>query len=330
MGDLDSEVRIRSDRIREKFIMPAAKEAGYKIVEEESQGLTITPDIIKALEGDSMVIAYLGCPPPKLGCPVGNRKCPLGNLDYYPWNPNVMFEMGYRLATDKPFVILKHSKPQLPFDLKDYSYVNLPPYDELETIDKSRVERLVEQIVKRMLHRRSLSHLNSAYAIAEILIDQREGAKQESIFSASSKAADRIFHANSLIGRDIIEIEKSLFLRLEKYQVEPFDNEQNALLGRLVKGVGRNPNKIRAKVPFIFKKSSVDDENSRQYIHPKLRGRAFLALIVQHRQLKNALSLRMLYFDVTGAIKRVGDYYVCDPSKVAQRIGKAMQETSDL
>ena len=236
-----------------------------------------------------MVIAYLGCPPPELGCPVGNRKCPLGNLDYHPWNPNVMFEMGYRLATNKPFVILRHSIPQLPFDLKDYDCVNLPPYDELETIDKSRDEKFVEAIERAMRHRGGLSHLNSAYAVAEILIDLRElpEEERESIFSASSKAADRIFHVeDSLIGREIRGVDRSLRRRLEKYQVEPFQTEQAVLLGRLLMGQGRNPNKIRAKVPFIFKNSSVDNANSPEYVDPELRGHAYLALIVQHRHLQ--------------------------------------------
>jgi hypothetical protein len=64
------------------------------------------------------------------------------------------------------------------------------------------------------------------------------------------------------------------------------------------------------EVPFIFN-SSDEDVDSPKYVDPEFRGRAFLAIIVQFRQLQSALSLQMLYFDVTGAVKWVGEHYVC-------------------
>jgi len=291
MGTPGSDVRRLSEWIREKFILPAAKKAGY---EEEGHGLAITPEIYRGLEGAPMVIAYLGCPP---------------------WSANVMFEVGYRMATNKPLVILKHENTDLPFDLYDFVCVDLPISDRLETEDESRVERIVEKITEELNSRKCLSRLESAYPVAEILIDQRRlpDKDRESIFTASSKAADTIFHVeDTLIGRNIIEVDKSLRPRIEECQVEPFLIEQKALLGQLYMGQSDD---IQAKVPFIFKDKRVDVD-SPEYVDPELRGRAFLPIIVQHRQLQSALSLRMVYYDATGTLKRLGDHFVCDFSKV--------------
>ena len=56
----------------------------------------------------------------------------------------------------------------------------------------------------------------------------------------------------------------------------------------------------------------VDDKNLPEYVDPGLRGHAFLAIVVQFRYLENALSLRMLYFNVTGAVRWVGDHFECE------------------
>jgi hypothetical protein len=65
-------------------------------------------DILESLEIDPLVIAYLGAP---------------GE----PFNANVMLETGYRMATGRPLVVLAHNGVNLPFDLKQYPCVMLPP-----------------------------------------------------------------------------------------------------------------------------------------------------------------------------------------------------------
>ena len=90
VGDPDSDIRQQADLILEDYIRPAAEKAAenYSVYRDDGQHEPrIMEVIIRALERDPMVIAYLGYPP---------------------WNPNVMWEVGFRLATYRPIVLLTH------------------------------------------------------------------------------------------------------------------------------------------------------------------------------------------------------------------------------
>ena len=79
-------------------------------------------------------------------------------LGYHPWNPNVMYEVGYRHATNKAFVILTHNDnaKELPFDLKDLPHVDLPPYNQLEAKDEPRDKEIVKKIREHLISQKEL------------------------------------------------------------------------------------------------------------------------------------------------------------------------------
>ena len=288
VGDPDSDIRQQADLILEDYIRPAAEKAAenYSVYRDDGQHEPrIMEVIIRALERDPMVIAYLGYPP---------------------WNPNVMWEVGFRLATYRPIVLLTHVNTELPFDLLDYRCVELPPYDKLERKDKVRDTRIINQIAEALEEQNRSRHIwQSAYAVAEIQIDQTPGIRAEerqSIFTASSEAADALFHVKgALTGMSIIYAHDSLLPRIEEFQVDPFEAEQERLIGQLYMGSGRGRvyRRVQAMVPLIFKKKPVDNVDAPDYVDPQFRSRAFLPIIVQNVQQQNALFLRMLYFEVT-------------------------------
>ncbi|WP_375699126.1 hypothetical protein [Pseudophaeobacter sp. TrK17] len=88
-----------------RIIESAAKEAGYqaRLVSDTFESNLIHKEILQNIYQDEMVI-----------CDVSGR------------NPNVFFELGIRMATQKPTVIIKDDKTAYPFDTGPNRYVGYP------------------------------------------------------------------------------------------------------------------------------------------------------------------------------------------------------------
>jgi hypothetical protein len=332
IGDEGSEIRTQADLVYRKFIQPAAEgfRENYKVFRiDELPEDGIRQRIWNALDSAAMVVVYLGSPP---------------------WNPNVMFEAGYRLGAHRPVLLLCHGQDvnSLPFDLKDFNLQTLPPFEVLKNHAEEggrTYDGLVRQIADKIAYRAEKArNWVSSYAVAEILIDQTPDDEDDvAIFTAASSAADELFHvkqppgggnapdaeSRSLYGMDILDADKILLPKVDEKQLEHFQIEQNELLVRLLK---TRQIDLEVRVPLIFKSEGegVDDPHSPSYVAPKFRGRAFLAIIVQHRQLTGALFLRLLYFEVTNALKKENDHFVCELSKVERQLGAAIREAAAI
>jgi|GEM_PF-4511619 len=96
IGEENSDVRNRSDKILKNIILPAAK--GYNVIraDEISMSGSISKQIIKHLLTADLVIADLS-----------------GH------NPNVFYELAVRHMTKKPYIQLIQKGEKLPFDIKD-------------------------------------------------------------------------------------------------------------------------------------------------------------------------------------------------------------------
>ncbi len=96
IGTDNSQERKISDFVMSVYLTPTLKELGYEVVRADTSFSVerIDLSIIDQLKNSDLVIADVS-----------------GN------NPNVMFELGYRIALEKPYIIIAQNINELPFDI---------------------------------------------------------------------------------------------------------------------------------------------------------------------------------------------------------------------
>jgi hypothetical protein len=304
IGPEASAVRREADKFLGMVKDAVGQKYDIKRHDEQQKDFSITKSLYRSLDTAPLVVAYMGRPD---------------------WNANVMFEIGYRIATHKPILIVSHESDVLPFDVQDIQHVRLPNWTELDKYEprKKAVETLASQLLDR-----GRPAVESSYPVVELLIDlmpnqTQEEQRKNSVFTMSSKAADHLFHVDSLVGMPILDARDVLEWLVDDRQWKHFSDEQDKLVGRVFQG----HDDVTATIPFLFKE---DDK-----VHPDLRGRAFLALIIQHHALENAHLLRVLYHRVPEKMLRSadGDYFYCDIESMpdlAQAISEAKQATDAI
>ncbi|OAZ16016.1 hypothetical protein V425_09740 [Lactococcus lactis RTB018] len=96
IGTDNSQERKISDFVMSVYLTPTLKELGYEVVRADTSFSVerIDLSIIDQLKNSDLVIADVS-----------------GN------NLNVMFELGYRIALEKPYIIIAQNINELPFDI---------------------------------------------------------------------------------------------------------------------------------------------------------------------------------------------------------------------
>lgn len=124
IGDEDSNVRKKADKVFNEIIRPATKKCKIKPVRldlEHGIEKKMTEQIIDHLKIDAIVVA-----------------------DMTSHNPNVFWELGYRQAMNKPVVLLIEKGQEIPFDLKDYRTI----FYQLNS--KKSIKKCREKLLKQM------------------------------------------------------------------------------------------------------------------------------------------------------------------------------------
>jgi len=123
IGEPDTEIRDRSDKIFEYLIIPSVKKFGYKPIRADhiSEPGMITRQIIDLILESPLVIADL----------TGH-------------NPNVFYELAIRHATKKPLIQIMDKGEKIPFDVVGFRTIPLDIHD-IALIAKSK-EQLEDQI----------------------------------------------------------------------------------------------------------------------------------------------------------------------------------------
>ena len=289
----ESTTRKRADAVLDLLEESVGEIYDVKRADRMKDGTRLTDSMLKSLATAPMAAAFLGDPP---------------------WNPNVMFEVGYRLALKKPLLILSLDGDDSPWDLHDFQQFRLPTWVMKKKKNAKKNEELKESIKENVL---SAQHngISSSYAVAEVMIDMTKGhsaekRKDNSVFIWSSPAADRLFQlgGRSLTGMRLEAALNHLAPFLDPGQWDQVDREQKQLIGKLVLG----ESDIVSTIPMIFRD---DDDVAREELQlpEEYRGRAFVAVIVQHNLIENALLLRLLYFRLAGPLQKSVDgkhYYI--------------------
>ena len=288
----------RAQWVLERAIVPGCLRAGYRAARSDHLlKPEIMPTVIQELREAPMTVAYLG---PSIS----------GDHDTTPqWSPNVMIEVGFRLAMGKPIVLLREEPDEkeepLPFDIKDRRTIYLPKSGEGQDLEKT-IENIADYIraLKETEVTGSLWNSDHPFAQLSFKIGENNGT-----FLDSSPAADSLF-AKAGIECGLRSIDLASFIRnicdaMPLSQGDAFLAEQRQLIGQLVAPfwkVARNEMPV-ATVPIIFA-----EQTSR---------RAYLPIIVERSQQGDVMFLKILYLDVSGKVTERGGrgkskIYVCD------------------
>ena len=168
-----------------------------------------------------MTIAYLGGPP---------------------WNPNVMYEVGYRLNTNLPLVYLCDQDDRgddlpLPFNIQGQRFVSLP----VSGVDAGKIETLIEVI---RASEREPRHLEWLHPIALINVRNRDTiSKHNMLYTAASESAEELFGIDGrLVGLTMEEFLHAAKKRMPPAQYDAFSaNQRQArkdLQGRMTNACG--------------------------------------------------------------------------------------------
>lgn len=124
ISDDGSEIRKRSDQLLKHIITPACLKCGFdepERVDLIANPNSITDKILSCLKDYDLVI-----------------------VDLTDHNPNVFYELGYRVALNKPFIQLKSKADTIPFDVAN---INTLDYNlgDLDDVERTK-ERLITMI----------------------------------------------------------------------------------------------------------------------------------------------------------------------------------------
>jgi TIR domain len=327
MGPSRSATRIRADYVFNTYIAPACKLTKFEARRADGGvGQNIVSGTNTALQNAPMAVAYMGPTPDSAPASREGTGC---------WNPNVMIEIGYRLASRLPLIFLCDQNsdgrlPDLPLSLATLNVIGLPrpdPQDPnwVDTNAQEIVGSLIKQIKEEEQRRRIL---DSMHPVAAINAASAQLTTPGNLYyTAASEFADDVFGMEAedgrgprLVGRTLEQFYSGVQKRMHPAQWRAFKRDQQSARSKLKSwATGKAEKQSVATVPIVFENHENDDYNHR----------AFLPIIVQNYRPREDgfdwYNLRVLYLNVTTATGKItgenGDeYYACrlDPESDAR------------
>jgi copper chaperone CopZ len=118
IGEPESKIRERSDKILRHVITPVAQECGYKPIRADdiSEPGIITTQVIQHIVDDELIIA-----------------------DLTGQNPNVFYELAIAHAFKKPLIQIIEKGEQIPFDIASTRTIYID-HTDLDDVDKAKKE----------------------------------------------------------------------------------------------------------------------------------------------------------------------------------------------
>jgi len=274
----DGPIRKRADFVFERYIKAACGSTRFKPVRADAmRGSRILPEMLAALRRDPLVIVYLGASTPA-------------------WNPNVMFELGFRMGADAPHIVLADAAPTgeenaLPFDLQDDRVVWIPP---TETEDFDANARVIRQLRDRISDYENPPRQDSIYPGATIRIGTGADGRREAIFTDASPDLESLLDLPRIAGRPVQEVVDHICRRMLPAQRTAFLEEQQRLLFQLLNPGLLSTGSPRATVPIRFSD------------HGKHHEEAFLPVVTHcwSSRSEALMTLNLIYMDVTSVAQK--------------------------
>jgi hypothetical protein len=278
----------------DKFVKVACEKAGFTPDRADQQlNKDIADGIVTSLGISPVVIAYLGSAP---------------------WNPNVILELGYRLATRLPLVIVCDEAPlgekiDLPFHISMTRVVTIP---RDENVGESQHQSIVDQIVG-LMHQamKECVPFDSNQAVAMIHAPRGPLDGEQAVYVAATRRATELFGVDGqLVGRTLTQFVTDRQRDMPDYQYRAFMWEQSQLK---VDAASTGPVVI-ATTPIVFSTG-------------KYRARAYLPIIVNYVEVGILQEFTVLYLDVTSNVEYIPhhvfpriSYYICRLNPLAPPI----------
>ncbi len=286
----------RIAEVFDRLIKPACGQLGFRAVRaDQIEGTDRKQVITEHLSAAPMAIAYLGQPVPY-------------------WNPDVMVEVGFRLATGKPLVMVGElaapgsdgQSPTLtkllPFYLVHKTVLELPknPQDAKEELIKGLEVARNEE---------SRAEWDTTHAAIECQFTNVQSDLQVTYISPQAKELFGLDDTEGIKGIDAIR-ERSK-AGMPEQQRQEFHAEQGAILLQIqAKAIGwsQNANQFSiptARVPIIMKDSPTG-RNGKPVGH--------LPVIVRYSIREGVIRLRTLYLPVSNCLKydKAKECWICD------------------
>jgi len=218
------------------------------------------------------------------------------------WNGDVMLEIGYRLSTGLPLVMISECpesladgrlpsfKELLPFHLLNKTIVTVP------SAPQEGVDRLVEEI-KTALDEKPRDNWNTIHPIIEIKFSN---LKEDLTLTYVSPDAKALFGLNESIVPDLEAMRRKFKERMSDVQYDAYYDERLQILRRIQdEGMGlgdpEKPCRIPSpRVPIIFKEQL-------HALHDKPVG--YLPLIIRYSMSRGTIQLRILYVEVSTSLR---------------------------
>jgi len=279
--------RERANFVFEEFAKRACAELNLRPYRSDQQfSVAIRRDMLASLERAKVAVAYIASPP---------------------WNPNVMIEVGYRLAARKAIVIIRDNEAdctdeeRLPFDIEDMQVLSLPP--KAREADPDARGRAVGDLARAL--NESLTKVPDPWAshhpFMNIEMDRRG---QKGIIKQATREAELLFaYKGPLAGVEVGSVIVGLQSFMPSAQFEAFGAEQHRLIRDLLYGQREKGARVTARIPMVF-----DGHPNEAYDQ-----KAFLPIVVQYEDDSNdnRLTLNVLYLDVTLATRIRDGVFVC-------------------
>ncbi len=224
-----------------------------------------------------------------------------------PWNDDVMIEVGFRIASGLPLVVIcdapvRDQAFKLPMIISDLNHVQIPPTGVDDTPDRvgAKVEELFDLI---QAAEQQASRIESHHPIAVVHYHKSRGESQvdadEMHYIAASDMATDLFGIKQddsdeyrLVGSTMREFLDSLRFRMPPQHYEVFRSSQQSARSSLSDRIRTNIQIPPAvDVPIVLNR----------HPNPAYVGRAFLPVIVSKfvSDDKAWCNLKVLYLEVT-------------------------------
>jgi hypothetical protein len=280
----------RVARVFDELIAPACERAGFNPRRANDLPGDRKQVIAENLAGAPLVIAYLGSP--EAG-----------------WNSNVILEVGFRLATGMPLVMLSDAEA----DGREPEYQRLLPFQiahhNVITVGNDPAQKL-ETLYGEIAENRS-ARPASEWESPNAVIEFRFARITDVRITDANEAARQLFGAENVRrNQGIDKLRATLAARTEEVQAEARRAEQVELLTRLwqrstfgdaVPG-WRMP---RARIPVVFRDAPTDPGTGKPV--------GYLPVILRYTCDHDVTRVRYVYLRVSASLKMdPAGYYVCD------------------
>jgi len=171
-------------------------------------------------------------------------------------NPNVMFELGLRLAFDKPTIIIKDDKTSYSFDTSPIEHLEYPrdlrftKIIEFKQNLKEKVKATYEKSISDKDYTTFLKHFGS-FTVAKL--DTKEVSKEDYIIAELQELKRSISRQEKYYNRD-------RYLSSKYNNIDDFDMQIN-----------NNENKIQNLVSYVQKELSKYPQSKRKNLTKSLR-----------------------------------------------------------